>query len=810
MSDSPLFPVYREDPIPKVTPAVVREAALRLARGVLILLAGLVVWVSLLYLPGDVAGTSLDQSWGQALGFFLKNRLQAGKDYVFTFGPLGYFFTALYDADLFGWKYIWELVTKLLFVVLLLRLTRSSLGLPARLALCLLAVLCLHDNPDGFYALFLFLLGVRRLTAETFSPWPLLGHCFLLATIGLIKFTFFAEAVLVVALSSALLLRSRPRVRALLPWAFFGGCFLAWWCFLGQELANIPAFLRGSLEVAAGYNEGMAIPGDRLFVYFALALLGMLAVTLVHRSVLKSPIAANVLRLGFVAVFLFLQWKHGFVRQDPPNPGCHMASLFTMTLFCPFFFPALFPTRAWARGARLVLVAYAILLSVAGFFWVTVEPYDPRVIASSVTGRFSSRLNAVLYPQDLQSRLEGRREELRQRLALPQIGAQVKDATVDTFSYEQGVVLLNQWHWHPRPIFQGYFAYTPSLQAANANFLAGPDAPEYLLFTLQSIDGKLPAQEDGQALLELLKRYLPILTENGHLLLARKPASGAASSPPQVVREAVVRFDQEVEVGDLPAEYQVAKVHLTYTAPGKVRKALFKPPMVFIRLRTEDHQEFLLRLTPATAQAGFLLNPLLLDTQDVVGFYTSAKGRRVVSFCITTDEKGKQSYDDAIGITLTSEPDLAPTAADAKTVNRLRYPMLKTVPEKITSSVGVFPIAVGGRNVLVVHPQGEVQFQVSAGTHRVRGQFGMLPDSYEKGHTDGARFTVEFLPDEGAPCVLLDRSLDPLNQPEDRGFKDLDLELKAPEKGRLVFRTASRPGKTMNWGWSFWTGLEIE
>jgi hypothetical protein len=810
MSDSPLFPVYREDPIPKVTPAVVGEAVLRLARSALVLLAGTVLCVSLLGLPNEVAGPSLDQSWGQALGFFLKNRLQAGRDYVFTFGPLGYFFTQLYDGDLFWCKYVWELGMKFFFAALLLRLGGATLGLAARLVLCLLAVACLHDSPDGFYAFFLFLLGVRQLTAETFSPRRLLGHTFLLATIGLIKFTFLADALLVVAISSALLLRRQPRARVVLPWAFFGGWFLAWWCFLGQGPANVPAFLRGSLEVAAGYNEGMAIQGDRLFIYLALALLGMLAATLVHRSFLKPPSVANVLRFGFVATFLFLQWKHGFVRQDAPNPGCHMASLFAMTLLCPFFFPALFPTHGWGRGARLVLVSYTILLSVVGFFWVTVEPRDPELILSSITNRFSSRLTMVLHPEDLQSQLEARKEELRRQCALPQIGAQVKDATIDAFSYEQGVVLLNQWHWHPRPIFQGYFAYTPLLQAANASFLAGRDAPAYVLFKLQSIDGKLPTQEDGQALLELLKRYLPILRENDNLLLARKPAGAETRDPPKVIREAVVRFDQEVEIGDLSAEYQVAKVQFKYTRLGQVRKALFKPPMVFIRLRTEDHQELRFRLTPAVAQAGFLLNPLLLDMDDVVRLYTSAKGKRVVSFCITTDDKGKQSYEDAIGIAVTSESDLAPTAADAETVNRLRYPMMKTVPETVVSSVAVVPIACNGRNVLVVHPQGEVRFQVGAGTHRARGQFGMLPDAYEKGHTDGARFTVEFLPDEGAPCVLLDQTLDPVNRPEDRGFKELDLELTAQGKGRLVFRTSSRPGKTMNWGWSFWTGLEIE
>src|SRR5262249_46487256 len=154
---------------------------------------------------------------------------------------------------------------------------------------------------------------------------------------------------------------------------------------------------------------------------------------------------------------------------------------------------------------------------------------------------------------------------------------------------------------------------------------------------------------------------------------------------------------------------------------------LYKPPLVFIRLRTVDHQVFTYRFIPATARVGFLLNPLLQDSDDVVNLYTLQAGKRVAALCITTDEEGKKSYQDNIHIVIEDDPDLGLAKPDPKTANRLRYGMMKTPPDKVVSSVAVHPISYGDQPVLVVHPDGAIHYTVSADTRQVCGQFGILP-----------------------------------------------------------------------------------
>src|SRR6516164_6086969 len=117
MSEMPLVSVCPQDCRQKMTMPDVWRITRRLFSVAIVLFAGTVTWVCLLYLPRYAGGSSLDESWAQALGYFLTHRFQAGQDYIFTFGPLGYFFTPIYDKDLFWYKCVWEWVIKFLYVV---------------------------------------------------------------------------------------------------------------------------------------------------------------------------------------------------------------------------------------------------------------------------------------------------------------------------------------------------------------------------------------------------------------------------------------------------------------------------------------------------------------------------------------------------------------------------------------------------------------------------------------------------------------------------------------------------------------------
>src|SRR5262249_42870881 len=158
--------------------------------------------------------------------------------------------------------------------------------------------------------------------------------------------------------------------------------------------------------------------------------------------------------------------------------------------------------------------------------------------------RFQERVAFILAPGQWRMRMENHKAELEQKWALPRVRARVGDDPVDMVSREQGVVLLNRLNYRPRPVLQSYSTFTPFLQSAHADFFRGPRAPEYVLFSLGPIDGRLPTLEDGPALVELIQRYRPVLEEESYLLLQRLPdGERPVFSPGRVVCARTIRLN---------------------------------------------------------------------------------------------------------------------------------------------------------------------------------------------------------------------------------------------------------------------------
>ena len=83
------------------------------------------------------------------------------------------------------------------------------------------------------------------------------------------------------------------------------------------------------------------------------------------------------------------------------------------------------------------------------------------------------------------------------------------------------------------PVFQSYSAYTERLLQMNTQFFEGDQAPQFVLFRAEAIDGRFPMLEDSGVMLELLRRYRPVLTEKTFLLMQRRGERkvGGAAQP---------------------------------------------------------------------------------------------------------------------------------------------------------------------------------------------------------------------------------------------------------------------------------------
>jgi hypothetical protein len=617
----------------------------------------------------------------RSYGYFVTHHLQAGRDYVFTYGPLGYFWSFAYDADLFWYKYWYELVVKLIVVMVIMRFTGYFPGLLTKLLFCFILVILGRGWWIELEHLAIFLLGIIAVKEEKTSFRWWVPVSLFLAVLSLVKFTFFILAVVVLALVSLNILGNKGRRAALRPLALFAAGLSLVWLALGQSLGNLPRYLVASLRIAGGY-DAMALQGDMDKVYLALLVLATLGVALVPFSARGLPAARRGLgslrqlsRLGLLGAVVFMQWKHWFTRH-----GDHSAGFFSFMLLLPFLLPALFPAYDWAAPLRVRLATACFFLSFIGFTMSSEIKWIDSL--SSLPDEVARNGETVLDPSGLRSKMEEQRATKQQEFALPLIKARVGDAPIDLVSYEQGVLFLNGMNWRPRPVFQSYSAYTPALLAANAQFFRSAAAPEYVLFKLETIDERLPALDDGPALLEILRRYRPLLVEKGYLLLERHrdPGEDNGQVSGEVVLEKRVRFGEEVDLRGLPGKYHTLALKIQHSWRGRLRKFFYQPPEVRIQVRTPSSEEPLsYRLIPSMAEVEFIFSPLLRGLDDFINLYDydHTGGDAVTSFSITTS--GPASYADEIAVTVKSYPRLVERGAvDPATLYQIKHPGVVT------------------------------------------------------------------------------------------------------------------------------------
>src|SRR5262249_25095103 len=114
------------------------------------------IWLGNLHFPFFDCGTGIEASWCKGLLYFRQHNLQAGKDYLFTYGPLGCYLVPSYDRDFFWNKVVWEVVVKFMFALAGWCVLRRLPGWPLRI---LFGATLLALNPwILFEATYIFIL----------------------------------------------------------------------------------------------------------------------------------------------------------------------------------------------------------------------------------------------------------------------------------------------------------------------------------------------------------------------------------------------------------------------------------------------------------------------------------------------------------------------------------------------------------------------------------------------------------------------------------------------------------------------------
>lgn len=746
----------------------------------------------------------LDPSWRMALGYFSDQGMQFGKDVVFTYGPLGFVMGKTFSGIQFWGLIAGQLTLAIISGVVLLRQGLLIKGTGRWLYFPYMLLFGISYE-DALHMLVICLLGFELLRLKDARNYLFVSLvAAVLAIYAQIKFTDLLLAVFIVVVVVAYGVWRRQWLLSAWLGVAFTFVYVGIWIGCGQQFSNLAAYLRGSWEISQGYQWAMGFPSPPVPLFLALTVLGVLLAYIGRHLWLQPDKPRAVANALLLSAFLYLNWKHGFVRADGHMIGFFICALLPLTAY-PFLLGDLnrhYRLHRWVFAAMILISVIALEKALWGVV---------RQSLAIFQGRIWGNIENVVNWNATRQRYRDQLSIARAAVDLHDTRKEVGQHTLDVVGFEQGAAILNRFNYRPRPVIQSYSAFTPYLARINGDFFASEHAPDYVLMKIQTIDGRLPVMDDSLATTILAYRYKYVLVEKGFDLWKRDPgAFDAAAYRPRLIRRTELAINQDHNLETYNSQPIWIRIDLQPSLLGKLRSFLYKPPQVTLRIQDTDGalHDFLMPLPQG--RTGFIVNPIIENSVDYMRFANNAAPKVARAISLRINPGDEIFFATSAEIDLASLPVTNSSSSYFSELNRRLFHMFKSYPVSYSSSTPLSASAVDDVDVAVLHAPSQMVFEVPKAATLVRGRFGFLPGTYTNGgETNGAEFVVYW--SNGSRRVDLFRKfLNPLNVLEDRGLHEFECELHDVSGGLIYLEIKPGPYENRAWDWTAWSGVEIK
>lgn len=754
---------------------------------------------------------SLDHSNYATYAYFTAHGFHYGPEVVPMAGPYGFVpYGSLYAGNLFAKRFALELLTKLALGALIVWLVRRHVHSWVRWIWPVVFLLLVPFVEDLAYDLTILLAGLCLLDRGAGSRrWLVDGMLTaLLALLTLFKGThaLLSLATLGLLAMQCLLLRTHLR----LVWSL--GSYLATVLVLllvaGQNPPDLPLYFRSTFELSAGYNVAMVLEEPPAAFATGVGALGglllMLLVAFGRRWREPGSLASGLLLAGFA----FVEWKHGFVRADG-----HVYIFYQFACIAAPLFWLVGGEGLTSRPRRIGLAGLAGLVAALGLWGDgPASLARHRWLLTQVPGHVAHAARQLFFPAASKAELNARLDARRRIYDLPEVRTLVDGASIDFFGTEHGYLLLNRLNYRPRPVCGGaYNVYTSWLHDRNLRHMADPAVrPDWFLVRPETIDQRFLAQDDAGTLRALLACYAPAATEQG-LVLFRARSGSAEPSAPRLLGAQRFNFNEPIIPPPVATNEMLAvELSLPLNPLGRLRSLLYKAPVVFLSLEGEGlEQAASRRVVPELFTRPVILDPVLEDIRDVLALYRDTPGKTVRRFHLHTDHPGL-FVTSGFELRFHALPRPQPAVAAAERIlAELAHPAFNSVPTEMVPANA--PLRrFDGLLVQMLEPPGFTRFPLTGAENAVTFTYGIDPEAYTRGRTDGVQFFVE-LERPGQPAQgLFHRHLQPAAVPGDRGYQQARVVLPPLGPGdSLLVRTGIGPNNDGAWDWAFFSGVTL-
>ncbi len=563
----------------------------------------------------------LDSSWNIALHLAYKYHLRFGKDFIFTYGPLGILNTRHpISINLFVYLIFDLYLLGSLFHVMR-KIFSEHFGTWILLFTFLSIVLVMYNTVDEWcYFLFIFYIccfikdSSKTIYLVQAALFAIIGF-YLKISLGMIGVFFF-----LIVISYAVI---RRKINIRFYFLVLLSFIVSLWLIAKWLNVDLKGYIPASMQFINDYNDAMFKPmvsEEIKYLYASLFIIGIMigwAVYRLIRSILEKKTFQNLdeLFIYFIVGFsLFILFKSAFVRAEG-----HLSVFFKSA---SLFFIFLYLFRPANAGKRITALACWIVLIIS-FISVSMMPgnYHPFTrlgdfsFFSNKTGEISRYLGQIFYYNQAAAasdKLDSSGNELKNLIG---------NKTVDIMPSEISKIYFNGLRYNPRPVIQSYAAYDRWLDSLNCEKYLSPGAPDYVLLSISSIDDRYPFFDESQTKLALFSHYTMIGELNGDLILKKK-STVYNETKPQKTDAVNIKFGEEIHLKKSD-NLQFARFFVDYSLWGKIKRFFFQPPVLTITFTLENGDTKTYRAVKPILAGGVILNKFVVSDQDLQIFLRS-------------------------------------------------------------------------------------------------------------------------------------------------------------------------------------------
>lgn len=549
--------------------------------------------------------------------------LSAGRDIIFPHGPLAFFMYPL--AENFILSVTVTMLLQIVFVFQLFQLFNKNKW-PFWLLTAVMAWFIF--SLSNFNQLIISNISAAYLLYLKYEK-PLPKYWGLILT----AFAIYVKAYVAIiagTLSFSLLaiefIRTKNYKRSLSDISITLGAMLLFWIFIHGSPGGFINYCIGMFHLAGDNSAAAAFHPTNNWLLILPFLIGCWAIPFLQKT-------SEGKMFGFLFLLAFFAaWKYGMARED----YSHIKTYLHFAAVSMIMFLAYNPRNLLINIPVLVFVFFLFILNMKN-----VENPEPLTLNYSGIGNFTKFISNY---SEIKEKSEKQNLENIAVNRLPdEIRNRIGNATVDIYPYDYTILAANKLNWKARPVIQSYAAYTSWLDKKNATHFAGSEAPEYFIFglnnittdlnggQLESIDNRYLLNDEPQTLIELIRNYDPIYSDENFLVYRRR-------NQPLEIRTAITntqsaKWNQWISIPDSASHFTRLKLHTDRSFLGKIKSFLYKDELYYIYFKTLNGSTLKYRIVPQNAADGIWISP----------FHTSAgnnsPSEKITEVLVTVSDK---------------------------------------------------------------------------------------------------------------------------------------------------------------------------